>query len=213
MALHLAVIYRPDSMALYYISKPALIFSLLSFFIHKSEGINARLKLFISLGLIFSLLGDVVLMFEGEMLFLVGMGAFALAHLSYIGFYTKQKLSFSRSTIVVSSLAALLGIYALYRFVHTPTELAPYLYLYAFIISVHLVISTGFIRLGNTFSYWPALGALAFIISDFLLAINLFNEESLGLKLGVMLTYAAAQYLIVIGVTRVLQSEKEIEES
>jgi len=43
-------------------------------------------------------------------------------------------------------------------------------------------------------------GAFLFVLSDSMLAVNLFAYNHLILSVCVMLTYAAAQYLIVRGV-------------
>lgn len=207
LILHLAVIYRPDSMVLYYISKPALVFSLLAFFRHRSEEWDAAPRTWFSLALLFSLIGDVVLMLEGESLFLVGMAAFSLAHIGYITFYGRLKLGFNSARIALASLFPILVTLGMYYFIDTPPELELFLYLYAFIIGVHFVMSTGFMRLGGRFAIWPTLGATSFIISDYLLAYSLFNSTGVWLKMGVMLTYGLAQYLIVTGVIQTIESK------
>lgn len=43
------------------------------------------------------------------------------------------------------------------------------------------------------------IGAILFVISDLLLAVNLFAMHYVVISLCVMLTYASAQYLIVKG--------------
>lgn len=205
LILHLAVIYRPDSTALYYISKPALLFSLLSFFINRSEGIEQGLRRALTIGLGFSLVGDIVLMYKGELWFLLGMAAFALAHIAYITFYLRQKLALNLTRVLLSSLLPVLGVLALYFLVETPPDLAPFLYAYALLIGLHFVVSLGFIKVGNKHSRLPAVGAALFIISDLLLAYRLFNLDVVWLNLGVMITYGLAQFLIVIGVLKVLE--------
>ena len=208
VVLHLAVIYRPESAALFYISKPALLFSLLSFFIHRSSAWSSGLRFTFSLALIFSLIGDVVLMFKGELFFLTGMAAFAAAHTAYIIFYIRQKMPINWIGFLVSLVFSLLAILAMYLFIETPAELAPFLYLYAAIIGVHLVMSTRFRRTGISSSAWPAWGAVLFITSDFLLALDLFNFPNTWLRMGVMLSYALAQYLIVIGVLKTFDRQQ-----
>lgn len=207
LILHLAVIFKPESMALYYISKPALLFSLLSFFLHRAAGWPLNKKLIFFLALFFSLAGDVVLMLDGEPFFLIGMASFALAHLAYIGFYISLRLPAKMKVIIPAMLFPLSGILAMVFFVDTPVSLERFLYIYAVIIGIHFVMSTRFIKDGISTSFWPVIGAALFIISDFLLAFQLFNYESKFLKMSVMLTYALAQYLIVIGVLRTAKSE------
>ena len=130
------------------------------------------------------------------------MAAFAMAHLFYISFYVQLRLPASLNVILPALLFPLLGIIALFFFVDTPAELEHFLYIYAVIIGIHFIMSTRFPRSGKAFSAWPVYGAALFIISDFLLAFNLFNSDSTWLKMSVMLTYALAQYAIVMGVLR-----------
>ena len=54
-------------------------------------------------------------------------------------------------------------------------------------------------QINNKASTFLIIGALLFVLSDSLLAINLFVENHWVMSLSVMATYAAAQYLIVKG--------------
>ena len=55
----------------------------------------------------------------------------------------------------------------------------------------------------NVLAYgWVVAGALLFILSDSLIALNKFLVPIPGSAFFVMSTYAAAQYLIVVGMVR-----------
>ena len=54
-------------------------------------------------------------------------------------------------------------------------------------------------QINNRASNFFITGALLFVLSDSLLAVNLFVMQQWVLSLGVMATYATAQYLIVKG--------------
>lgn len=213
LILHLAVIYKPESMALYYISKPALVFSLLGFFLHRAVAWPAGQRAILSFALIFSLLGDVVLMFEGELFFLAGMASFALAHLAYISFYITLRLPWRVRVILPAIFFPFAGILAMVFFVNTPPAMERFLYIYAVIIGIHFLMSTRFLKNGISTSIWPMIGAALFIISDFILAYQLFNSDGKMLKIAVMLTYAVAQYLIVIGVLKTMAVSSNITSS
>jgi uncharacterized membrane protein YhhN len=75
-------------------------------------------------------------------------------------------------------------------------------YAYFLIIMLHLIIAA--INSADTnFGFWPTIGIALFIISDALIAIRLFGAESNKyLSMAVMLTYAAGQAMIVLGILK-----------
>ncbi len=204
LLLHLAVLYKPESMALYYISKPLLIFSLLSYFIHKTEAIASRYRISVILGLAFSLCGDVMLMLEGQHWFLGGMASFALAHLAYISFYFQLKLDFRWIRIMAALTISFASFIALISYVGTPAEMQIFIYAYATLLIIHLMVSTGFIQKSIRTSVWPPIGVSLFIVSDLLLAYHMYKETNKWLQIAVMIAYGLAQYLIAVGVLKSL---------
>ncbi len=212
LALHLAVIYQPESQALYYISKPGLLFSLLAFFLHRSSPGRARTPF--ALALLFSLLGDVLLMLDGAQYFLGGMAAFGLAHLFYVGGYLTFSVGKGIRMLAPGLIIPVLGMYFLYAYIDLPQTLEIYLYGYALLLSLSFVMAVLFAGALGGKASWAALGALLFVISDLLLAYHRFNEPAGGKywQMGVMASYALAQYLIVIGVLSVLMKSDEGEQ-
>jgi len=206
--LHLVVIYKPDSVELYYLSKPLLLFSLTVFFIHKNGFSTSAVKM-VAAALILSLAGDVLLMRQGELFFLGGMAAFLLAHIFYLLFYFRQKLKVAVLPLLVGVLVSGVGLWALYNFVDTPSNLEPYLYLYAVVLGVHFVVSMLFASANKGKQWLSALGAFLFLSSDLILAFNKFNESSVYLSIAVMLTYGLAQYCIVLSINNYLKKEEE----
>ena len=67
-------------------SKPLIVISLLVYFISKTASATSRLRTLIIAALVFSLLGDVLLLFEANdpLFFIMGLLAFLLAHIFYI---------------------------------------------------------------------------------------------------------------------------------
>ncbi|CAH0294549.1 lysoplasmalogenase [Pseudomonas brassicacearum] len=140
----------------------------------------------ISLGLIFSLVGDVLLAWPGD-LFVFGLGAFLLAHLAYL----KAYLSDCRRPALLP-LALALGIGAVLLGILVSSGLGPLLVpvvVYGLVISAMLWRALA--RLGSTVpkrSAWlAAAGALAFVFSDSLIGINRFVQP-----------FHAASYLIIV---------------
>jgi uncharacterized membrane protein YhhN len=162
-------------------------------------------------GLAFSTLGDVLLMFPGDLYFMLGLGAFLLAHLFYIGglwscMQGRPGLLRRQPLWALPFLAYLLGLlYWLWPGI--PAGMRLPVALYGVVISVmamsaaHLkgVVGPGVLRL----LFW---GALLFVLSDSLIALGKFGGLELPTRLAVMVTYLAGQFLLAQGVRRVLQN-------
>ncbi|MFY7938421.1 MAG: lysoplasmalogenase, partial [Flavobacterium sp.] len=148
--------------------------------------------------LIFSCLGDTFLMFQGKnpQFFLLGLGSFLVAQVAYYFIFSKngktQYLKRIPITIYTMALVAFLWDKI------PPGFLLP-IFVYAFAI---MMMGIGAVQ-RQTYqkSYrFVLIGAILFIISDSLIAINKFAFSIPLSGLWVMATYIAAQYLIVEGV-------------
>ena len=73
---------QPDWQLAEYIFKPLLMVSLGFYFVNATILRGVRQKQFVFAAIVFSLLGDIFLMFEGY--FIQGLGAFLIAHIFYI---------------------------------------------------------------------------------------------------------------------------------
>ncbi|NWD72939.1 lysoplasmalogenase [Pseudomonas gingeri] len=140
----------------------------------------------ISLGLIFSLLGDVLLAWPGD-LFVFGLGAFLVAHLAYLKAYLSDCRRLASLPLLLALLigAGLLGILMSKGL----GELLIPVTVYALAISAMLWRALA--RLGSDVPKRSALlaaaGALTFAFSDSLIGIDRF-----------VVKFAAAPYLIII---------------
>jgi len=140
----------------------------------------------ISLGLIFSLVGDVLLAWPGD-LFVFGLGAFLLAHLAYL----KAYLSDCRQ-LALLPLALALGIGAVLLGILVSSGLGPLLIpVIVYGLAISAMLWRALAQLGSTVpkrSAWlAAAGALAFVFSDSLIGIDRF-----------VVPFRAAPYLIII---------------
>ena len=145
-------------------------------------------KTFIA-GLIFSFLGDLFLLFNWG--FLPGLGSFLLAHIFYIfcfKYLSKKKVAPKYAVIIFLYFISLIAF--LYPYLN---EMKIPVIVYGITISTMLYFSlkTGNVKL--------ILGALMFVISDSVLAINLFVNKGTLLGVLVMMTYVAAQWYFVKG--------------
>ena len=76
---------------LIYVAKPIVVIALIIYFLSATAGIDTGFKKLITGALIFSWLGDILLMFEpvNKNFFLYGLVSFLVAHIFYIIFFKK----------------------------------------------------------------------------------------------------------------------------
>lgn len=147
-------------------------------------------RMFLS-GFVFSFFGDFFLLFSWG--FLPGLASFLLAHIFYI--LSFRKMSAARFNPLIVTVVSIYLFGLLYYLFPYLNEMKIPVVLYGITIAAMLVY--GF-RSGRKLII---CGALFFIISDSILAVNLFVNSSLLLSLTVMITYVVAQFLLVEGMT------------
>ena len=140
----------------------------------------------ISLGLIFSLLGDVLLAWPGD-LFVFGLGAFLVAHLAYL----KAYLSDCRRLAVLPLVIAL-GVGAVLLGILISHGLGPLLVpVMVYGLAISAMLWRALARLGtevpNRSALLAAAGAVAFVFSDSVIGINRF-----------VMPFDAAPYVIIL---------------
>lgn len=156
-----------------------------------------------------SWLGDVILLFTdlGEIYFILGLVFFLTAHIVYCVLFNKQKrirkkqnkpLFIFGSVFIACYLIGMVSVLMPYL-----GELEIPVSIYASVISIMLLFAfNGFLvweKPGNKLVF---LGAIFFIISDSILAVNKFYAPIPKSSFFIMLTYLLAQYLIVVGTLR-----------
>lgn len=147
----------------------------------------------ISLGLIFSLVGDVLLAWPGD-LFVFGLGAFLLAHLAYLKAYLSdcRRLALLPLILALSVGTVLLGILI-------GSGLGPLtvpVIVYGTAISAMLWRALA--RLGSGVPQRSALlaagGAVAFVFSDSVIGINRFVSPFNAASYIIILSYWLGQW-------------------
>ncbi len=203
-----AVAMATGRQTLEYICKPAMMIVLSSWFFFNSQRYGDRFTLLIQAGLFFSFLGDIALMFQqwDEFFFLIGLGAFLIAHLFYcIAFiHNISEVGGDDGLAVGFGIAAAIVLFAVifaWQLVPRLDEgLSIPVISYVVIISA-MAILAGF-RWMRTYprSFWLVMiGALFFMASDCLLATNRFIRTMDWSPPVIILTYALAQVLIAAG--------------
>lgn len=147
--------------------------------------------------LFFAFWGDVLLLFQDQF-FIYGLASFLLAHILLITVSSKFLEEVSIPRILIHSIP-FLGILAFLLYVISPNlgELLIPVIVYGVVISVFGVVTfLIYTSKKTTENLWLFLGALTFILSDSILALNKFYEASEILGISIMITYIIAQYLI-----------------
>lgn len=202
-----------NSILLQYITKPLLMPLLALFFVFNIPAHASPLKKWILAALFFSWAGDVLLMFQDKIpdFFLFGLSAFLLAHLFYIIFFHSIRVKEG----VKGRIALLLPVAVYYAgliFLLSPNlgEMKMPVVIYGLVISFMLVLALHmlFIRKREA-GQQLATGAILFVISDSVLAINKFYIPFDFASLAIMLTYGLAQYLIIRGACLYLSSGRQ----
>lgn len=195
---------------LQYISKPLIIPVILVYFLSQTNNISSKLKKWIVLALFFSLVGDVLLMLQSgrEVFFLSGLCSFLLAHIFYILFFhyvrirEKVKGNPWLLLIVVIYYAGL--IYLLSPFLG---DMKLPVRIYGVVISVMFMLAMHMLMIKNKIAGREMMiGALLFVISDSVLAVNKFYQPFDGAGVVIMLTYGLAQLFIVKGAVHYINS-------
>ncbi len=145
--------------------------------------------------------GDVLLQMKG--MFIPGLISFLLAHICYIFYFIRLQpakkglIQFQPLIGIPVVVYVVLFLFLLYPFLDV---LKIPVTVYGITIGTMLLMSMNMKRkLNDNASALFFNGALQFVISDSLLAVNMFAYPEIILSLCVMLTYASAQYLIVRG--------------
>ena len=190
------------------IFKPLLIVSLLIHFIITTKPIKSDLKKWIIGALLFSFSGDSFLLFvNNNLFFIVGLISFLIAHIFYIVCFHQIR---TREGIQGKWYVAL--IVAIYYFLLI-NFLMPHLgelkypvIIYGLVISFMLLIAMHLYDLkDNRPAQFILTGAILFVVSDSILAVNKFYKVYTWSNWAIMSTYILAQWLLVNGVIRYLE--------
>jgi uncharacterized membrane protein YhhN len=190
-AIHIRAEYRGPRLQVYIFKPLTMGFILLIAIL--GQGTSPFYKYMIISGLVFSLAGDVLLMLPSDR-FVAGLVAFLSAHLFYITAFLSEigsliwwplvPLTFF-GVVVYSILAPSLG----------RLRLPVLIYIAAILIMAWLAWER-WIQAGQTGALLAAVGALLFILSDTILAVNRFRWTFTAARALNLATYFTAQLAI-----------------
>lgn len=149
----------------------------------------------VGLGLVAGSIGDVALAFA---LFVPGLVAFLIGHLFYLAAWMREfRFDPTRSIVAAAVLGISLEI-AWWLTPALPGELVGPVFAYISILA--LMAGLAFLRRPRLLMV--PLGAVLFVVSDTIIAINRFQSPVPLSGLWIMLTYYAAQAMIALGYLR-----------
>jgi uncharacterized membrane protein YhhN len=183
---------------LHYITKPLTTALVIAVAAVAAVPAPAAYKTFVLAGLVFSLLGDVALMFPDKW-FTAGLAAFLAAQVLYILAFRPQT---GRPVSPMSFLPFVL--YGLLMFFLLAPHLGP-LKIPVFVYIAAITTMAGFaaaryIDRGGAKPLLAFAGAVLFLVSDSVLAYDRFARKVPGARLIVLGTYFPAQLLIALSV-------------
>jgi uncharacterized membrane protein YhhN len=177
-----------------YVAKPAVMVCLFVW-LYLSTGLQG-LTLWFGLGILISMVGDILLMISLDRMFIFGLIAFLLAHIVYLVGFQNELMTFSAWSVILAVLLSVNAVRLMRRIVSAirangQTRLVAPVIVYSTVITVMLYAAMT--TLSNP--EWKAnasllvgVGAFLFYISDVILAWNKFVTP---IKNGRMLNIAA----------------------
>ena len=150
-----------------------------------------------TMALVFSAIGDVLLALriEGFDSFVPGLGAFLVGQLMYAAlFWSERRITRQRLVLAGGYLLVACALAALVL-PRTCDLMVPV----AFYLLAISAMATG-AAINATPLPWLFVGALTFVLSDSLIALNKFVIAFPGASVAIMLTYYLAQWLILYSV-------------
>jgi uncharacterized membrane protein YhhN len=191
-----------------YVFKPILVPALLlHLYLNTRNASTSSIRL-VGAGLSFSWLGDVILLFSdrSELFFAAGLGAFLIAHVFYIAAYIRsvrgapgEAFFRRRPGWLLPFLLLFAGLCGLLYPALGPLGIPVFAYTATILLMAVFALNRKD-RVSEASFYPIFVGALLFILSDSLLALDKFLVPLPYSGVLVMATYIAAQYLIVEGV-------------
>ncbi len=197
---------------LQWIAKPLLLPCLVYWYISEINGDKDTMSKLMVAGLLFCWMGDVFLMFESRMplCFILGLASFLIGHIFYMFYFnkipgnikTKQGINLLMFLPVAIYVAVLLSL--LYPSLG-PLKIP--VIAYALVLGTMLSMALmQYRKIAVNIALLFIAGAISFVVSDSLLALNKFHKPISQAGFFIMLTYCLAQYLIVMGGIKLYKS-------
>lgn len=185
--------------------KPLICLSL-AFYLYKQSNMRIGFNRLVFSGLIFSLVGDVLLLYAGSdvYLFLYGLVSFLIAHILYsAAFFRDFKNNPQESKYYGHLMLFCMGVFSMSYYTWIRDYLNNFkipVLAYIFVISIMAILAAYRYKRVNLLSFrLICFGAVFFVISDSALAFKKFVEPYSFAGILIMSTYMIAQFMITMG--------------
>jgi uncharacterized membrane protein YhhN len=203
-----ALAVHQERRELEFIAKPGVILVLM-IWLYAATGWQGN-ALWFGLGLLFSLLGDLLLLFLHPRMFLSGLAAFLLTHVCYLVGFQDQLLHPGLWSFLLLIFILWNGIRLLRRIVgalraRQENRLVYPVTVYGLVISLMLFAAFSTIfdpAWGSGAAFLVSAGAFLFWISDLMLAWNKFVSPLSSGRLPILVAYQLGQISLIAGVIR-----------
>jgi uncharacterized membrane protein YhhN len=204
---------------LQWIAKPSLLPCLIYWYISETNGAKGTSGKLMLAGLFFCWMGDVLLMFESRLpiFFILGLASFLMGHIFYIFYFNKipNKTEKTQRGNLLMLLPVAIYVAVLLNLLYP--SLGPLkipVIVYALVLGSMLSIALlQYQKIAFNIAFLFVAGAISFVISDSLLALNKFHKPFSQSGFFIMLTYCLAQYLIVMGGIKLYKSSQVVNGS
>jgi uncharacterized membrane protein YhhN len=200
---------------LHHLCKPLILLSLLAYYLLSVTRENR--SMIVVMGILFSFFGDTFLLYEKEysMFFIFGLLSFLVAHIFYIVAYRQhrfedtgdklhgiQKIRFA-FPIILAGTGLVVILYPVLGDLQIPVVI------YALVLTIMVVQALFRLHRTSDASFWMVfMGAVLFMLSDSILAINKFLGAISFASFWIMSSYILAQFLIVQGLLKHIEASK-----
>jgi len=179
-----------------YLTKPLIMLSIIVFYFLQTRNQRNFQDKLILVAFFFSMLGDTFLMFNGEIYFMFGLGSFLITHLFYIFVFSRNRLKINPLVRIFFLVFSIIILFVLKKNISNFFIIPIVIY----VITITIMAIFASERNTNTKSYRLVLmGAILFLLSDSLIAIDKFVVPIPFQTFLIMGTYILAQYLISVG--------------
>jgi uncharacterized membrane protein YhhN len=201
-----AVAVSKNLRRLEFIAKPAVMVCLFIWLLARS-GLQGNM-LWFGLGILFSLLGDVLLLFPQDRMFIAGVVAFLFTHLFYLLGFQAQLLNPTGGSFILLFFILLNGVRLLRRITGSLRARGDHglimpVTVYGLVISLMLYAAMSTIfdpAWGTGSAFYVSAGAFLFWISDLLLAWDKFVAPIQNRRVPSILAYHLGQIGLIAGV-------------
>lgn len=182
-----------------FLTKPLIMISIMVFYFFQTQNQRSLQDKLMLIAFFFSMLGDTFLMIKGEQNFMFGLGSFLITHLLYI-------FVFSRNWLKIKVLYRILMLsFSIVMLLILKNNISNSLLfpIIGYMLTITIMAISAVERNTNPESFRLVLmGAILFVLSDSLIAIDKFVLPIPFPTIFIMGTYVLAQYWICVGFLR-----------